>query len=165
MEVGVQRSLKGQADGLYPQMGRADIMDMDTYCVWEVKSRKSAGLAASKAASYVGGIVCKTNAVVEGLGPSGAFENSFLLNFSGTTYIVSYHTEAAGVIIYDVKESTEYISDARVFRVYVPKKKGNISEAEQESQVPRAACGVPFIPFFIPSFGGGGNDHLIYAQR
>ena len=116
------------------KLGRADLVDRDTNAVWEVKHGSgNVALAFAQATSYINGTIISENAhgSVHGYGAAGAFHGSFWLNCLGITYVVYYYTPTPGVVIYEIGQNKETLTNEQVDKVYSPKrtKKGEAALA------------------------------------
>jgi hypothetical protein len=107
---------------IYGGASRADLVDQNTGEVWEIKSGAGVGaaartvLAATQARRYIGGKGKRGNKsiTITQLGSKNAFQGSFTINCLDRTYLVTYETPAAGVILYFVSE-TKYQTNADYF--------------------------------------------------
>ena len=104
--------------------GRADLLDLSTNTVWEVKHGSgNCALAFGQVTSYLGGTIVssKAHGTINGYGSSGAFQDFFWINCLGTTYFVYYYTPQPGVVIYEVNPAKKSMLDEEVDHVYLPK--------------------------------------------
>ena len=86
--------------------GRADILDSG--CVWEIKHAGVSpdiriAVAYAQALSYQ-----ILNSEVTHLGNGGAFSGQFYIGCLDSSYLVEYKTPSAGVVLYTVKEVSDY---------------------------------------------------------
>ena len=100
--------------------GRADIVDLDTGEVWEIKHGSSDLMvqrtidAVNQANKYVG------HGVITQLGAVDAFSGTFTIDCQGVTYQVDYFTPLEGAIIYTVTALDT--AQAEVQYAYAPKR-------------------------------------------
>ncbi len=99
---------------IYSGAARADLVDSNTGEVWEIKSGAGPGptaralLAQTQARSYIGGKGKRNNMpiTITQLGSENAFEGKFTISCMDKTYLVTYETPAAGVILYYVTDTS-----------------------------------------------------------
>ena len=125
--------------------GRADVVNLATKEVWEIKhAGKDPALRAASATLQAYGYTL-INEDVSYLGRPNAFSGTFYIGCEGLSYEVSYDTTHAGVILYYVKEVSNY--SGAYFKVFAyEEKKSEHKETEMLLLCPYMICGV----------GGGG---------
>ena len=101
--------------------GRADIVDVNTGAVWEVKhaANDPAGraiLASSQARKYIKGV--HDDILITHLGKAGAFTGSFIIKCDRYHYEVNYWTPQDGAILYSVTEIKD--NSGNVFAEFIP---------------------------------------------
>ena len=109
-----------------PGIGRADIYNPETYEMWEIKHGGSTDEmmnaritnADSQVAKYVQLAKERINLPYR-KGHAGAFNGEFILTCDSISYLITYDTPAAGVILYYVKQVKKQESSA--FAVYPSK--------------------------------------------
>ena len=95
------------------------------------------------------------------LGYADAFNGTFYIQCGIYSYQIDYYTPSIGVVLYTVKEITDF--DGEYYRVYVPK----LAEIKEEGLATRPQ------PISIPAYrshrrtgytgGGGGGGGIIVA--
>ena len=172
--IGMEKAVYNSSN---EKCGRADVFDLTTGEVWEIKTEKTGKKEASDQVS----IYCQTgnrlNDCNEALkkGEAGRFQDSFYLSCLGERYTVTYETPAPGVILYRVEKTNTQGNDD--YAVYVPKfRRSKDSQSTIGGKTVYggrtssgggsiAACGVAglFLLGFA-CFGGGGCGRLAFAN-
>ena len=142
--------------------GRADLVDVSTCVVWEVKhagqnKELRSIIAKAQATKYIGGSY--EDIVIVGLGSANAFSGKFIVQCMECYYEVSYTTPDSGVVLYEVQEVNNFQGEPAY--AYYPKK------SEQENQVKHGSSyiGVPVASVSIGYFVGGVGNRMPLAKN
>ena len=117
--IGMERYVYNNED---KQCGRADIFNLETGEVWELKTVRTGAAAADlQVTQYCGNHLKNSKKPITkgsaGMFP-GRFAGTFELSCMGDNYTVIYYTPEPGVILYAVKRSS--IKATGPYAVYVP---------------------------------------------
>ena len=130
-----------------PGVGRADIYKPDTGEIWEIKyggsndisKQENTNKALEQIVRYL-----NNKEIPLRIGAAGAFKGEFVLDCGGCSYLITYDTPQAGVILYYMKALEKRRGDA--FGVYP-----SLEFAKKDDRKSYAWV----LGFFMPSFGGG----------
>ena len=135
-----------QKELVLPGVGRADIYRPETGEIWEIKYGGSSEAAQQKNTNKaLEQIVLYLNnkEIPLQIGAAGAFKGEFVLDCGGYSYLITYDTPQAGVILYYEKALGKRQGDA--FGVYP-----SLEFAKKDDRKSYAWV----LGFFMPSFGG-----------
>ena len=85
------------------KVGRADIINLNTGHIWELKTSSSYASAKTQVQKYVGGRIKDVDNTLS-KGPAGAFCGGFIIDCMGISNLVFYYTPSPGVALYKVFE-------------------------------------------------------------
>ena len=124
--------------------GRADIVNLDTGDVWEIKHGRNESCyderisqAFTQLKKYLG------HGGITQPGPAGTFNGQFVVNCMDVSYRIQYTTPSAGVILYTVTELNYYVTNP--YHVYVP----THQSATSRNTSAIAGAGLAFGMFYV----------------
>ena len=146
-----------------PGIGRADIYNPETYEMWEIKHGGSTDEmmnaritnADSQVAKYVQLAKERINLPYR-KGHAGAFNGEFILTCDSISYLITYDTPAAGVILYYVKQVKKQESSA--FAVYPSK------EYSYSKELTLLTLGVSTSALVACIFGMGSSNRVLQQK-
>ena len=131
--LGSMKSIRNLDHEYTVATGRADLVDLDTGEVWEIKHGGSGQYvertiaAVNQAKKYIG------YGPITQLGAMGAFSGSFNIDCMGKTYQVSYCTPLKGAVIYTVQALDN--AQKEVQYAYVPNRAKNLQPSFNTNSV------------------------------
>ena len=140
-------------------VGRADIYDLETKEMWEIKHAGSIPIERMELAGKQVGKYIEASDYIYHKGHAGAFTGGFVINCDRISYLITYDTPTEGVILYYVEQMYEYVYETE--HVYVP------LALRQEQNVTSIALGAGLGVAALLLCGGGGGilgDPLCYRD-